>query len=187
MQINRQLFEGSKPQKEKLNPVKNADWNKPAGGLWTSCDLGNGMSDWMRWCVYEGFRGPWFYVWELKVKPDARILVIDSLADLMNAYEMYPLQNTIGFRKKVLNYEKMAQDFDGISLTSWGQRTTRFGDFSGLDLYGWDCECTLWLNWAFESVEYLGEVLVDEDSEGRMSVLEMKRETGTLRERAENA
>ena len=162
--IGTQIFAGKEPRPGLINPVKNAGWVKPRGGLWTSSDLKDGTSDWVRWCTVEQFRGPMFNLWGLEVKNDARVFVIDSMSDLHSLYNKYPGQSNY---KMVLDYEKIANDFDGINLTENGQASTRWGSASDprkrLDLYGWDCERTLWFRWVFGSVKYLGVYKMEED------------------------
>lgn len=51
--------------------------------------------------------------------------------------------------------EAIAKKYDAVHLTSEGQWRTRH---STPNLYGWDCESTLWLRWKFEKVEYIGEM-----------------------------
>lgn len=120
--------------------------------------------------------------WKLTVRPDATIYEIDSLADLVRLIELYPSENTHPMFDRHVEWLAVAEDFDGVHLTAAGQWRTRMplrsdegvkilieanaekkltslADFSGLnremlpDLYGWDCESTLWFNWAFDSVE----------------------------------
>jgi hypothetical protein len=52
-----------------------------------------------------------------------------------------------------LDFEAISNDYDGIHLTTNGESATRLT--SGISLYGWDVECTLWFRWCFESVEKL--------------------------------
>lgn len=150
---------------------------KGTGGLWTSSWLGfEKGSDWIQWCVGEGYGCPADYKWNgyiLELKDDVNILVIDTLKD------MHILFDTYGYKQfpdipqldqEALDFESMAKDYDGMRLTSHGQLVTRHGfswfgeDFYGEELkdewkqkkmrtlYGWDCESTLHFRWNFKEV-----------------------------------
>jgi hypothetical protein len=143
---------------EEVAPVKNSSLLlvKPQYGLWTSTwDEAGKTSDWVDWCVDASFGTPYEQQWFLlNVKPDARIYQIDNSHDLRNLFKSYRRQftgpmaalNTLGY----LDYEQISQDFDAIHLTAQGQQHARFG---ADNLYGWDCESTIWFRWCFTSVE----------------------------------
>ncbi len=58
--------------------------------------------------------------------------------------EEYATEDIIG--QPVLDFEKLARDFDGIWLTAEGQWDTRM---TSPNLYGWDVECVLFFRWVF--------------------------------------
>lgn len=118
---------------------------KPHGGLWTSTWTGDG-SDWTRWCEDDGFRVPSEEWSGLLLTPcaDARIYTIDDIDDLRALVRQYPAGD-------VADYVAVAREFDAIHLTDAGQWATRMT--LDLDLYGWDCESTVWFRWTFESAE----------------------------------
>lgn len=124
--------------------------NKPRYGLWTST-FNDGKSDWVRWCVDEQFGslgskdGPHHGVL-LTPLPTARLLCIDTEAALIGATTAYALPMYAG--QACLNFNRISEDYDGVHLTEEGQRATRYS--SPHDLYGWDCESTVWFRWAFE-------------------------------------
>jgi hypothetical protein len=134
-------------------------YRKPSGGLWTSTWDDRFGSAWVQWCVSEEFRCPpdsvWADVWLLKAKRDARVFVIDSYRDLAELVERYPHRalapSYVPRRDITPHWLKVASDYDAVSLTDAGQSSTHLS--YPLDLYGWDCESTLWLRWMFESVE----------------------------------
>ncbi len=127
--------------------VENQHFVKPRGGLWTS-SLIEGRSEWVDWVEDEVFGDPFSLEWYiLYPDPTARILVIDSLADLTRILKTgwqksYP---TSGVRWP--DFEAIAERYDAMHLTSSGQWATRltYPD----SLYGWDCESTLWFHWCF--------------------------------------
>lgn len=140
----------------KIKDVQNSDsfGIKPkTGGLWTS-SLGAEYG-WNQWCQDENFRdNKYEYLLELN---NPKLLIIDTLDDLINALDKYPNQKyysymkrlgvfnkfSTGITKTALDFEAIAQDYDGIHLTSEGQWRTRM---TNPCLYGWDCETVLILN-----------------------------------------
>lgn len=147
-----------------MMPAENYIMSKPRGGLWTSTYLGKEYgSDWVQWCIGQGFRipinGQW-KSWILHPKKDANVYVVDSVDDLKrlvsdaihNSYEHLPGMKGMF---DVPDFEKLAKTYDGINLTETGERQTRF---TKPNLYGWDCESTSWFTWSFDKVEYLGAV-----------------------------
>jgi hypothetical protein len=158
--LGAQLYIGEHgPRPALFKTPRNRDmFVKPTGGLWTSTYLGAADgSDWVRWCRDEGGFGNvekanW---WLLTADPEAHVLVIDSYADLARATAAYPLiwdrADPFYAERPKLDYEAIARDFDGVHLTDRGQWRTRLTH--PLDLYGWDCESTLWLRWSFEGVQ----------------------------------
>lgn len=158
-----------------MQPIKNAQWSKPSGGLWTSTYDPTCGSDWVQWNLREGparvlgedadkhweetseipwdFRKLYFHAYVLYPKL-ASIFVIDSIEDLIYLRQNYSENKEVGRLK--LDFEKMSQDFDALHLTQNGQWETRFGD---PNIYGWDVESTIWFRWVFEKEgDYLGKV-----------------------------
>lgn len=161
------------PTAGQFSNVSGADClNKPGriahkrSGLWTSRWLGEGrISGWAEWCGGESFSGPDYHVYLLTPDPAVTVYEIDTHADLAALIDRYGVEGDL-FR--VLGRHGMfpEMDFDrfladgyvGVHLTEEGQWRTR-GMMSGPDepnLYGWDCESTLWCRWAFTAVEDLG-------------------------------
>lgn len=169
-----QLYVGKEePTPERMQPVKNSTnclGAKPEGGLWTSTYDPEYGSDWIRWCLAEDFhvpRGGW-HSWLLtpRTKPNLpRVSVVTiksamDLACLLQQFGRNPFPDIdsakYGIPQALMpDYEKLAAwAFDAVHLTEEGQWKTRHS--MPHNLYGWDCESTVWLNWAFEKVEYLG-------------------------------
>lgn len=139
---------------------------KPKGCLWTSSWLGeDDGSGWTQWCIGESFGGPeWGNCWLVEPSLDARVYEIDFYSDLEQLIAEYGhtwyLDTECRYSETRPDWVKVAQDFDAVHMTDEGQWRTR-GFYPGRsvnapDLYGWDCESTLWFRWAFESVRDLG-------------------------------
>ncbi len=131
----------------KVRPIKNRNWVKPHGGQWTSPT--NSKWGWKDWCTSEEFRDcDNKNSFKLKFYDWSKIIIIDSYEDLKNL----PLINySLGenFKKRYPDFELLSKTYDGIWLTEKGQNETHMSSFmfnSGLDLYGWDCECVFVMN-----------------------------------------
>lgn len=157
------------PAAEHFQPVRVREhpWIKPdhVGGLWTSTYDPRHGSGWVQWCLAEEFgcdrSDPRFPIWTLEPEPDARICRIDSYADLEAVVAEYPhrVERSHGWTDIAPHWERLADDFNAVHLTEQGQWATRLTH--PLNLYGWDCESTLWLRWAFSGVADLGLVRCD--------------------------
>lgn len=158
------------PCAERFKPVVvNYDYPraKPkTGGLWTSTYHDEHGSDWVQWCLSEEFEcdrsDPTFPLWTLEPEPVVRVYTIDTYGDLAQLVDEYPHRKHFPDRgygawsDAKPNWGAIAKDFDGVRLTRHGQSETRLTH--PLDLYGWDCESTLWFRWAFTETRYLGPV-----------------------------
>ena len=135
-----------------VKPITNDRFHKPRGGLWTSTYLGQeNLSGWHQWGESEGMTSRSNAQWLLTPETDARLLVVDTFADLMALVERYSAVKTGYEAVYTLDFVAMAQDgYAGLNLTDEGQWATRHTD---PNLNGWDCESTVWFRWAFESVE----------------------------------
>lgn len=153
-----QLFFGSKPEKQLIKPIKNSQWIKADGGIWTSTYY-NGSSEWVEWCDREQFftqssREGWL----LYPNSKARVYIIDCYKDLeilVNTYGIHPFN-----RYPNIDYEKMSKDYDGLHLTSKGRSDTRFSE--PYSFSGWDVESTHWFSWIFDEVKYIGKIELSE-------------------------
>lgn len=156
--------ESGAPMAELIKPVNQREsWNKPrGGGLWTSTLDAQG-SGWMRWCMGNSFADPRdeprFTFWRLRPREDARVYEIDTPLDLVRLVEEFPgdgLTFLGGREEKVPNWSAVLEAYDGIHLTALGEASTRWECPPGIkDLYGWDCESTVWGRWVFEDVEVI--------------------------------
>jgi len=148
------------PRREAFEAVEgNRLHCKPYGGMWTSTYTPEDEydSDWIRWCSTEGFLAG-RHTYRLSVQDDLRIVEVDGLDDLRTVAQRYQTDSEPHgqLHRVYYDFEALAEEFDAMRLTEEGQRKTRLTGSKEPDLYGWDSECTLWLRWAFEEVEYHG-------------------------------
>lgn len=145
---------------------------KPGGGLWTSSHLlGEDepyLSDWVRYSTEDGFGPGEFRAWRLVPRDDVKLLEVDTFADLASLHNFYGEVHylTPQYEQYVLNFERMAKaGYDGFHLTYQGQIATRLSQ--PFNLYGWDCESTLWFTWPFNRADItdLGIIRVKYDWE----------------------
>jgi hypothetical protein len=139
------------PSEEMMEPVGPQEHLKPTGGLWTSPH--DSVYGWKEWCQAE--RMDWLgHRWLLDVKPDVKLLVIDSMDDLDAAWERYPHEGP-SYIGRTLDFEAIAKEYDGVWLTADGQWKTRHPPLGSgwlLGFYGWDCETIWWTRWSFTKV-----------------------------------
>jgi hypothetical protein len=166
---------------------------KGRGGLWTSTFINEKLgSDWIQWCLGNEFGVPENNIWHgyiLEPKENLMIYTIDSLEDMHilfdeYGYKMYPVTEMEGIR-----WEKMAEDFDALHLTSNGEAVTRHGFSFFRDItselkpewkaktmrnfYGWDCESIFHFKWNFKSIEPI--MIEAKQDEGESIVEEFKK------------
>jgi len=146
-----------------IMPVANSEEaaivKKPARRtcLWTSSWREETQdSAWVEWCQGNDFRKPYNLDWYLLTpEADAKLYVIDSLADLHELLHAYPWDQPkwreYGFSRTAIDFEKLALEHDGIWLTEQGNEETHLGYPD--DLNAWDCECVLWFKWRFTEVQ----------------------------------
>lgn len=136
--------------------------------MWTSTYLGQQGSGWCQWCLSEEFDcdrdKAEFPLWTLETDPAARVLEIASYADLESVCKTYPHRRDWEWRGNrhydlYPDWKRIAEDFDAVHMTDDGQWATRLTH--PLNLYGWDCESTLWFRWAFTGATDLGTVRVE--------------------------
>lgn len=143
-----------------MQPIVNRvrPWSKPyEGGLWTSTFDERAGSAWTRWCLAEEFcidssDPSWPNCWLLHPRADARIYTVDSYSALELLCASYGRSARGGTTYP--DWLAVAEDYDAVHLTGGGQVVTHLS--VPLNLWGWDCESTLWFRWAFESAEYIG-------------------------------
>lgn len=144
---------------ENFRPVRNSQmWPKPEhGGLWTAPVTKEGpggrisRTAWTDFCSWEGIDtgpdAPRFL--EIVPNPDARVLIIDTLADFKAILAVYGLVGfgpTARLFPEYPNWEHMVADaIDAVYLTDMGQAETRLPASGDPSLYGWDVATVLWI------------------------------------------
>lgn len=155
------------PSPDRFKPITDSTRRKPTGGLWTSTWLGAAeLSGWAEWCRIEDFGAVECDAWLLTPDADAEVYTVDTYSDLAYLHHCYGNSRRIGdsdLFECYLDWPLVAERFAGVHLTDEGQWRTRLT--MPYDLYGWDCESTLWFRWAFSEVEHIGRVNVHEQSE----------------------
>lgn len=162
--VGEQLFvSATAPEADRMNQIENTEnmVDKPDGGVWTSTMQESGVSAWTKFLQGAGdtlVNGD-EDVYKLTPKSDANVYVIDSRDDLMNLLDEYQrddVESIFGNPDKApIDYEAMADDYDGMRVTHKGAREN---DRLELALCMWDAESTIWFNWAFKSVEKVKEL-----------------------------
>ncbi|GAB6558018.1 hypothetical protein bcgnr5378_07020 [Bacillus cereus] len=173
--MRKQLFLSPYPFDGNFYPVKNTDSvsQKPRGGLWTSTYNETEGSSWYKFASHiRHFEvGEPLYATLFTVKEDANIYVVDSYGDLEKLMETYGIPVEESFPSfgssdplsYTLDFEKMAETYDGFHLTEDGLFAVR-GTVSlftnrKYSLTFYDVECTVWLKPSFEKCEELGHTV----------------------------
>ena len=162
-----QVFLGKRePRADRLIPVTPSQGMfgsvKPMGGMWTSSPSAH-ISGWAEWCRGEQFSDNAQQMWELVPSAEVELAEIDSLDDLKALHLLYGRsEELVTYRHHWLDYSLIAERYAGIHLTDNGQWATRLTQ--PYNLYGWDCESTLWFRWSFGEVRHVGTVHVHEPS-----------------------
>jgi hypothetical protein len=143
-----------------FRPIVHEGWVKPKSGtgLWTApvtaADASGSPTD-TAWLIYTREEmdvpaGSYSYLTEITPLADARVLRVDTHADLIAIVAAYPAAPiTSGLhRGPYPNWTDMARDWDAVYLTDDGQWATRLPR-SGPDLYSWDVATVLWLQPAY--------------------------------------
>jgi len=155
---------------EKVKPVKNPlrwPYNKPQGGVWASpyTPEEKYCSPWIKFCC-ENDEDEWIQNCYLVFPEDnAKIAVIDSLKDYERLLAHYGriIRTPKGRALRVLDFEKLAKDFDGLWVTEDGLAECsnnfllehRYGITS---LWGWDLESIIWFKPKFKEVTSLDKI-----------------------------
>src|SRR6478609_7965527 len=96
---------------QRVNPIKNIHYNKPAGGLW--CSPANGTYVWENWCKDAEWEYRLQYRYELELCTE-RILTIDSREDILNVPVQY-LGEDLPYVSP--DFERIAMEYDALYLT----------------------------------------------------------------------
>lgn len=137
-------------------------------GLWTSSWREKTRdSEWVEWCVGEDFGEPYKKSWwVLTPRSQLRLYVIESVGDLLVLLKEFPWETEAQRRLNAVNstshldryfayidFERLAQTYDGIWLTERGNDATHLSYPHGLN--AWDVESVLWFRWCFSAVEQI--------------------------------
>lgn len=137
---------GSSFEHEKFQAVRNREmFNKPERGLWSSpVDSEWSWKQWGEQNDFGDFSTCFSFVFS------GSLLKIDSERSLELVYKNYPLgvgecfPASLTEEMKLIDWEKIADDYDGVWLTEKGENETRWS--APITLYGWDCETILVMN-----------------------------------------
>lgn len=160
--------------KDQFKSIQNIrDFVKPKGGLWTSPYTPNSeyYSAWHEWCIHEDFNsGLSKDSVIVELKKYAMYYVIDSQNDLKDFIEIVgecesEFTKSTGHKFAVYpNWENASAMFDAIYLTQKGAWDTHIPfENREYNLYGWDCETVLILNfdcidkWEYKKLDILKE------------------------------
>lgn len=162
-QLHVNHYDLARPDADLMRPIKNNQFWKPSGGLWTSTYDPILGSEWISVAeeVNKATGKESFYV--LYPSPDAKIYVINCYNDYHRLVEKYPscppeaLSDILRRALTMPDFERIAEDYDAIHLTAFGERSTRHPYLYGITetyrFLGWDCESTVWFRWKFDRCE----------------------------------
>lgn len=122
--------------KEIFINIRNDNWVKPIGGLWSS-DV-NAEFGWKDWCKENNFREcRKNNSFKFKLKQNARVLVIDNSTQL-NDLPKIDLPYKLSW--VTLDFEKIMKEYDAIEVLLSKDWQLYW------DLYGWDCDSLIVIN-----------------------------------------
>lgn len=137
--------------KQYWQDIRNRTFVKPFGGLWASpyIEQGKYKSQWHEFTSEEFHDKSYNYGVIFNLKHNANIYVINSYEDFSNLLKDNKLSTEFDTlfssdRFSFLDFEKLSHIYDAILLTAKGEIETRY--CMGANLYGWDVESLLILN-----------------------------------------
>lgn len=153
-----QRFNG---EKDFPQPHPDHDGFKPKG-LWVSVE---GPHDWRWWCEAEQFRvDNLAHAFEIVLKPEARILMIDSLPAIDAFHRKHAVRPPRIPSMAVIDWQEVARHWDGIIIApyQWERRLA----IEFMWYYGWDCASgCIWSMSAVQSVKKYEEDLLARPAE----------------------
>lgn len=125
---------------EEWEPIRNENWIKPHGGLWASAiDAQYGWKDWNETSDYQVCDE--LNSFKFKLKPEAKLLVIDSVNALKRLHKLQYTVTTLVRDVYFLNFERLLEDgYDAIDF-----QLSKDHELYWL-MYGWDCDSILVMN-----------------------------------------
>ncbi len=125
------VFEGSKPSLNNFQPIRNnRGWSKPEGGLWTSPMMKNNVSAWRSWCEQQKIPCA-NQRWHIIMSDTCRTLSVEK--DLGNVRPYLTKTNLAGLQY-VIDFEKLAKDFDMLYVSNEVIKQHKNGVFAGFDV-----------------------------------------------------
>lgn len=105
--------------KDSFKAVKNGSMNKPSFGFW-ACQYNGELTAWEDWCQYEApefLENKTFF--DFTLSNNARILNITTSEEYKELTKTYgfDLEVAPGVNYKVLDYERMSEDFDALFIS----------------------------------------------------------------------
>lgn len=123
--------------------------DKPAG-FWVSDD--DAEMNWREWCLGENFHLEALrYKQEVILSPHAKMLYLNSAADLDSFTREYGASPYSGWERRYINWRPIVRDYQGIVITPyiWERRLSNDVPW----YYGWDCASgVIWDARAVESL-----------------------------------
>lgn len=120
-----------------FNAITNVPmFTKPKGGLWGSRK--DSEYGWKECCKDLDIDINLESSFEFSLKPDARLLTIDSCEKLLGLSK-FQIKSTF-LRNSFLDFEKIAQEYDAIEVLISEDADLYY------ELYGWDCDSILIMN-----------------------------------------
>lgn len=166
--------------KEKIQDIKNGNGPKPEGGLWGCSDKTNSWENWKYWCKRN--QPDWYNdkSFEITLKEDARILVVDSwekfrmlledkrFLEVDDAYDIEDV-NRRYWRERRIDWEGASKNWDVIEFKYF-----KYDDLSEY-MPGLDCDSSIILN--RDAIE---EIKTKQEIKDFTKALKVKGESATL-------
>ena len=147
-----------KPSADRFEPPMSGKsgggFGKPSGGFWTSTFDTLTEDGWVAWCRAERFRecgrSETVEVWLLEPVV-CRVYEVRTKHDNLEFHQQYGVEweGSQYMMYSGIDWLAVADDYDAVRLVNPYADGIRFSDIAST-FYGWDCESTLWLRWAFE-------------------------------------
>lgn len=133
-------YGSTKFSNDEWEPIRNENWIKPHGGLWASAiDASYGWKDWNENSDYQICDE--MNSFKFKLKPEAKLLVIDSVNALKRLDKLQYTVTTLVRDIYFLNFERLLEDgYDAIDFQLSKDHELYWS------MYGWDCDSILVMN-----------------------------------------
>lgn len=135
-------FGHKKYDPDKFEAVVDTGWIKPYGGLWVSKYKASKFPWWVLCSQNNYVRCELENSFKIKLKPEARIFVINSCEDIENLpqhknnlYKKFFIEEQV-----LVDWRTLMKDYDAVEFNlsnDWAMYRK---------LYGWDCDCVFIMN-----------------------------------------